>query len=43
MARRAEDLGRVSTDPRWSRCVVDSGGRTWTDDYANVTAALHFD
>jgi hypothetical protein len=43
MARRAEDLGRVTADPRWSRCAVDSGARTWTDDYANVTAALHFD
>ena len=43
MARDAGDLGRVRTDPRWQRCANDPGERTWTDDYANVTAALHLD
>jgi hypothetical protein len=43
MGRTSADLGRVASDPRWSRCVVDAGQRTWTDDYANVTAALHLD
>jgi hypothetical protein len=43
LARRAADLGEVATDPRWTRCARDQGARTWTDDYANVTAALHLD
>jgi spermidine synthase len=41
MARGSADLGRVSGDPRWKACPSDPGARTWTDDYANVTAALH--
>jgi hypothetical protein len=43
LGRSAQDLGRVATDPRWKRCARDPDGRTWTDDYANVTAALHLD
>jgi len=40
MARRGADLGRVTRDGRWKRCSPDPGARTWTDDYASVTAAL---
>jgi hypothetical protein len=40
LGRSAQDLGRVRSDARWKRCVRDPGTRTWTDDYANVTAAL---
>jgi spermidine synthase len=40
MARHPADLGRVTRDARWKPCLRDPGARTWTDDYANVTAAL---
>jgi hypothetical protein len=40
IARRPGDLGRVVRDSRWKPCLRDPGARTWTDDYANVTAAL---
>jgi hypothetical protein len=40
MARTPADLGRVSRDRRWALCPSDPDTRTWTDDYANVTAAL---
>jgi hypothetical protein len=41
MARRRADLGRVARDKRWQACPTDAHARTWTDDYSNVTAALH--
>jgi spermidine synthase len=41
IAREKADLGRVTTDGRWTPCVRDPGARTWTDDYANVTGVLH--
>jgi hypothetical protein len=41
LARSPADLGRAATDGRWKPCARDAGERTWTDDYANVTAALH--
>jgi hypothetical protein len=41
MARRRADLGRVARDRRWQACPRDAHARTWTDDYSNVTAALH--
>jgi hypothetical protein len=40
MARSPADLGRVAHDRRWRLCPSDPDARTWTDDYANVTAAL---
>jgi hypothetical protein len=30
----------VARDARWKPCLRDPAARTWTDDYANVTAAL---
>jgi hypothetical protein len=41
MARKPADLGRVTRDRRWRLCPSDPDARTWTDDYSNVTAALH--
>jgi hypothetical protein len=41
MARRRADLGRATRDRRWQPCPRDVNARTWTDDYSNVTAALH--
>ena len=38
MARRPADLGRAAS---WLSCPLDRGTRTWTDDYSNLTAALH--
>ncbi len=40
MARRPADLGRVARDRRWQPCPSDPGARSWTDDHANLTAAL---
>jgi spermidine synthase len=40
LARSPQSLGRVTGDARWKRCARAPAARTWTDDYANVTAAL---
>jgi hypothetical protein len=39
MARAPQDLGRVTSDPRWHPCR-QTGARPWSDDYANVLGAL---
>ena len=39
MAPDPSNLGRVADDARWHACRPD-GGRTWTDDYANVLGAV---
>ena len=39
MARRAEDLGALTSNPRWER-LDDSGRRAWTDDFSDIVSAL---
>lgn len=39
MARRTEDLGPLTRDPRW--LILEPGkGRLWTDDFSNIVGAL---
>jgi len=40
MGRRPEDLGRLSSDPRWQACPVPARTRAWSDDYSSVITAL---
>jgi len=35
LARREEDLGRITRDPRWERLEAVPGA-LWTDDYSNI-------
>jgi len=40
MARRAEDLGGLLSDPRWRRLDGQSEAEIWTDDYSNILGVL---
>ncbi|HUQ18993.1 MAG TPA: fused MFS/spermidine synthase [Gemmatimonadaceae bacterium] len=39
IARAPEDLGALTTDPRW-HALESTGARTWTDDYSNVWSTI---
>jgi hypothetical protein len=36
MARRAEDLGELTHDPRWYTLNGDTSRHVWTDDFSNI-------
>jgi hypothetical protein len=40
MARRAEDLGGLRSDPRWRQLEGDRRIPVWTDDYSNILSVL---
>jgi hypothetical protein len=40
LARRAEDLGAVATDPRWQPPAMPPGTPLWTDDFSNILSVL---
>jgi hypothetical protein len=42
LARRAEDLGPLVRDPRWTRLQGRSDARPWTDDFSNIVSALRW-
>ncbi len=42
MARSADDLGSLRTDPRWTVLRDAPGSRIWTDDYSNIARILKF-
>jgi hypothetical protein len=42
LARRAEDLGPLVHDPRWTRLQGRPDARPWTDDFSNIVSALRW-
>ena len=40
MARRHEDLGGASTDPRWQPLAPSASTPLWTDDFSNILGVL---
>lgn len=42
-ARSAEDLGGLSTDPRWRPLQADPSVSAWTDDYSNLLDVLEWE
>ncbi|MGI8597223.1 MAG: fused MFS/spermidine synthase, partial [Thermoleophilaceae bacterium] len=43
LARRSEDLGVPSRDPRrWKRCPPQQGAAPWTDDYSNIISLFRW-
>ena len=40
MAERADELGALATDARWTRLQVGEGARAWTDDFSDLLGAL---
>ena len=40
MARRREDLGTLTADPRWTPLIASASGPTWTDDFSNIVGVL---
>ncbi len=42
IARRAEDLGFLAGDPRWTPLQPQRQAAVWTDDYSNLIGALRF-
>ena len=42
VARRPQDLGVLATLPGWTPLTAPRGTRPWTDDYANVLAAVRW-
>jgi hypothetical protein len=40
LARNADDLAFLATDPRWQQLKSDSTTRPWTDDYSNLLGAI---
>jgi hypothetical protein len=42
LARRAEDLGPLAHDPRWTRLQGRPHARPWTDDFSNIVSALRW-
>jgi hypothetical protein len=43
LARRGEDLGRLTDDDRWKPLATRPGSRLWTDNYSNVVDVLNWD
>ncbi len=43
MARSSEDLGPLTSDPRWVPLKADPGSRVWTDDYSSVLTVFNWD
>jgi len=43
LARRDEDLGRLTRDSRWRPLATRPGNRLWTDNYSNVVDVLNWD
>jgi hypothetical protein len=42
LARRAEDLGPLAHDPRWTRLQGRPHVGPWTDDFSNIVSALRW-
>jgi hypothetical protein len=42
LARRKEDLGPLTTDPRWRPLAGDGIRRPWTDDYSNIFSVIRW-
>jgi spermidine synthase len=40
MARSAEDLGGIASDPRWVAPTVSASTPLWTDDFSNILSVL---
>jgi spermidine synthase len=40
MARNANDLGSLATDPRWSMPEIPPSTPLWTDDFSNILSVL---
>jgi hypothetical protein len=43
LARQREDLGPLTSDPRWQRLPGQPDAAVWTDDYANVLSTLKWE
>jgi hypothetical protein len=42
LARRAEHLGSLVRDPRWTRLQGRPDVHPWTDDFSNIVSALRW-
>jgi hypothetical protein len=42
MGRRAEDLGALARDPRWTVAAAPAHAAPWTDDFASLFSAFHW-
>jgi hypothetical protein len=42
MARNANDLGALGSDPRWRVLRAAPGAQVWTDDFSNIVSILRF-
>jgi spermidine synthase len=43
LARQREDLGPLTSDPRWQRLPGQPDAAVWADDYANVLSTLKWE
>jgi spermidine synthase len=41
MARRPDDLGSLTSDPRWSTPPIPPSTPLWTDDFSNILSVLN--
>jgi spermidine synthase len=42
LARRADDLGPLGTDSRWTPLAAPQPARIWTDDFSNILSVIRF-
>ena len=43
MARKREDFGSLTSNPKWHEIELRAGTRLWTDEYSSLVSTIHWD